>query len=141
MNATMPKPSDCRTGERAFVSTFGKCELETIACTLTILSQQRGDKWLTNFTVKDVHSLYKWPRRAESCTLHWLNMLAEDGWLDASTIKKKGWFRTRAIPCFSINEHFANKVYRAQARNVRLGDPNNPNREQDVMAAIGLIPD
>ncbi len=72
----------------------------------------------------------------------WLNMLTEDGWLDASTIKKKRWFFTRTIPCFTINEYFANKVYRGQARNERLWTQGNyPTREQDIMAAIGLIPE
>lgn len=142
MNTEIPKPSECETRKGSFIATFGKSELEEVAWHLTVASQKNADCWLTNFTVREFCKLTGWSLRYASDALYWLDMLAERGWLDKKTTRQRSWiFFSKEVPQFSINEHFANKVYKAQARNRRIWDPNTPTDEEDIMRAIGLLPD
>lgn len=115
----MPKPLDIETNRTA-VGCFGKYELEVVALHLTVASQKNANHWLGNFTVREFCKLTGWPRKHASDALCWLEMLAEDGWLDIHTTRESRWFIfTREVPCFSINKRFIERLGVSRACKLR----------------------
>jgi len=137
----MVKPSEISTHYSDFIATFGKCELETMARGLVILSQ-RKNTWAKNFKISDIHSANGWPRwgrNVKAGTRQWLDKLAELGFLEAGSKKKWFFFTSRY---WSINESFVTQLHKAQLRNTRLRsgfytDPDDPGRISGIMDSLG----